>query len=112
LDKKYNDNDNFDMPDANLNQNEILNCKISKEEIIKMIDKSNNSKAASPQDFIYNEYLKSTKELMVPIFCDFLNKFFDSGILPDCWLIGTIVPYIKKGSSRDPMNYRPITLLS
>ena len=71
LDKNYDDSDNFDMPDANVNQNEILNCKISKEEIIKMIDKSNNSKAASPQDFIYNEYLKSTKEFMVPILCVF-----------------------------------------
>jgi hypothetical protein len=105
--------DLFDMSNINLQNNEILNRRISSFEIKKMIDKSNTSKAASPQDYIYNEYIKSTADLMIPIYCDYFNKIFDSGVLPDCWLVGTIIPiYKKKGSPRDPINYRPITLLS
>ncbi len=50
---------------------------------------------------------------MLPIYCQYFNLIFDCGILPDTWLIGTIKPlFKKKGSPRDPKNYRPITILS
>lgn len=107
---------NCETPNIEINENindDLLNREISREEISKMIDKSNNGKAASPQDYIYNEYIKNTKECMLPIYCQFFNKVFDSGILPETWLIGNIKPlYKKKGSPLDPKNYRPITILS
>jgi hypothetical protein len=93
--------------------NEILNSKITAEEITKMISKSKNSKAASPQDFIFNEYLKSTKDIMIPVYCKLFNAVLDTGSLPESWLIGTIKPIYKgKGTPLLPENYRPITILS
>ena len=42
-----------------------------------------------------------------------LTLFFDKGIVPVSWYVGVITPIIKnKGSSKDPKNYRTITLMS
>lgn len=41
------------------------------------------------------------------------NLIFDSGVVPETWLVGDILPiYKKKGDAKLPENYRPITLLS
>jgi hypothetical protein len=107
LNFEFNTIDNAQLDDS------VLNCEITADEIRKMINKCNKSKAASPQDYIYNEYLKSTTDLMLPIYTVYFNKIFDSGVLPDSWLVGTIKPiFKKKGSPLDPQNYRPITILS
>jgi hypothetical protein len=55
-----------------------------------------NSKSASQQDFIYKEYIKSTKSIMTSIYCNFFNKIFDIGVLPKKWLVGTKMPIYKK----------------
>ena len=77
-----------------------------------MILKTLNSKAAA-NDHIINEYLKSTRMTMVPLYCSLFNHVIDTGILPDAWLEGIFCPIFKnKGSPLDPSNYRPITILS
>lgn len=51
--------------------------------------------------------------MFVPLYADFFNLIFDSGLIPDTWLTGNILPFYKnKGSPMDPKNYRPITILS
>ena len=40
------------------------------------------------------------------------NKIFDTGIFPDTWGDGFIVPLHKKGNVENVENYRGITLLS
>ena len=41
------------------------------------------------------------------------NKMFDTGIIPDTWLNGVILPiYIKTCDPSLPENYRPIIILS
>lgn len=38
---------------------------------------------------------------------------FDSGKIPEAWLVGNIIPFYKnKGDTKNPENYRPITILS
>jgi hypothetical protein len=50
---------------------------------------------------------------MSPLFVVLFNYILDHGVIPDAWLIGTIKPiYKNKGSPKDPVNYRPITILS
>ena len=71
-----------------------------------------NGKAAG-DDKIPNEYIKSTKDIFLPVYEKLFNIVFDLGILPDAWLEGTIRPiYKNKGDSTLAQNYRPITILS
>ena len=92
--------------------NDTLNMPITCDEIKKCINKLKNSKSPGC-DNILNEYLKSTKEIFLPVYESLFNKIFDSGILPTSWLEGSITPiYKNKGDSSDPANYRPITILS
>ena len=86
---------------------------ISQDEICKCILKLKNSKAPSPSDHILNEYIKSTKDILLPFYTKLFNCVLQTGIIPLSWLEGTIIPIFKnKGSPTEPSNYRPITLLS
>ena len=41
------------------------------------------------------------------------NCVLDTGIIPDAWVLGVIVPIYKcKGDMQKPEKYRPITILS
>ncbi|MCG7875884.1 MAG: reverse transcriptase family protein [Candidatus Thiodiazotropha endolucinida] len=92
--------------------NECLNQPFTSDEIKRCINKLKNSKA-SGDDEILNEYLKITKECMLPIYVSLFNLILDTGHIPDMWLEGKIKPIFKnKGGPLDPNNYRPITLLS
>lgn len=49
----------------------------------------------------------------MPVYVKLINCIFDTGYIPETWLIGAIKPiFKKKGSPLDPSNYRPITILS
>ena len=113
--KNINDNKYDNDMDINMHLNdsdEILNSYITSDEIRKCINNLKNGKSAGG-DFILNEYLKSTKEIFLPVYETLFNKIFDSGILPTPWLEGSITPiYKNKGNSSEPKNYRPITILS
>ena len=50
---------------------------------------------------------------MPEIYLHLFNLVFDTGLLPEPWSIGKIIPiYKQKGQTTDPSNYRPIALLS
>ena len=92
--------------------NEYLNSPFTLSEIERSILKLKNSKSPGG-DEILNEYLKLTKDRMLPVYVSFFNLILDTGYVPDQWLEGKIKPiYKNKGDSLDPNNYRPITLLS
>ena len=78
-----------------LDNDEILNSPITMNEIKKIISRTNNDKTPA-NDLIINEYLKSTKELMSPLYVLFFNTILDTGTLPDKWLEGTIKLIFKK----------------
>jgi len=41
------------------------------------------------------------------------NIILNTGIVPDAWTVGIIHPiYKNKGDSKDPSNYKPISLIS
>ena len=54
-------------------------------------------------DLILNEYISSSLDTMIDVYVHIFNLVFDSGILPEAWLIGNVIPIFKnKGSKNDP----------
>ena len=49
-------------------------------------------------------------DLFLPTYEKIFNAMFNSGVMPDIWLVGKIKPiYKKKGNPLDSKNFRPIT---
>ena len=117
--KKASNNEEHEMDDSDIlskidvsDDSNCLNSSITPNEIEKCINKLNNNKAAGI-DNIINEYIKTTKTKMLPLYVSLFNLIIDTGYIPQKWSEGLIVPiYKNKGDSQDPINYRPITLLS
>lgn len=86
--------------------------KLQRKRYTKCITKLKHNKAEGI-DGIINEYIKSTKHIMCPLYVKLFNKVLDTGVIPEDWLIGVIVPFYKNtGDTKDVNNYRGITLLS
>ncbi|MEW8546901.1 MAG: reverse transcriptase family protein, partial [Candidatus Thiodiazotropha sp.] len=89
-----------------------LNNPINESEINIAIKALKLNKACGT-DGIVNEYIISTKNIMMPIYIKLFNIIIESGIVPSDWVKGNIIPiYKNKGNKTEPANYRPITLLS
>jgi hypothetical protein len=85
---------------------------ITQEEILRCIKKLKNNKACG-EDYVVKEYIKSTLDLFLPTYEKIFNAIFNSGEMPDIWLVGNIKPiYKNKGNPLDPKNFRPITIIS
>ena len=57
---------------------------------------------ASGEDYIPNEYIKATATQFININEKLFNTIFDTGIIPDIWLIGSIKPIFEnKGNTYD-----------
>ena len=92
--------------------NEELNQPILSEEISAELKKLKNNKSPG-QDNILNEHIKNTADIFLQIYAHLFNRILDTGIVPDSWAVGDILPiYKNKGSINLPENYRPISLLS
>ena len=105
--------DNLNHAHDNLNNmnNEINQC-ITESEIHAAVQKLKNNKSHG-SDNILNEHIKSTIHIMAPVYTKLFNIIFDSGLVPDSWTLGDILPiYKNKGNIHHPENYRPITILS
>lgn len=96
----------------NIGSNKELDLPITKEEILTCINNLKNNKATGT-DYISNEYIKNTKNLMIDIYVKLFNMIYSSGHFPSSWSTGIIKPIYKKtGDRQNPDFYRPITLLS
>ena len=97
--------DNQDITD-------ILDREITEDEILSAVKDLCNGKAPG-DDEVVNEYIKCTVNQFLPIDLKLFNLVFNSGIVPDSWLIGIIKPlYKNKGDPNNLDNYRAICLTS
>ncbi len=93
-------------------ENGDLDYYFTEEEVRKSTSYLKNGKA-SGIDHIINEFIKHSPPQMVTLIVNFFNLILETGIVPQDWTLGIIVPiYKNKGSMEDPDNYRGITLLS
>ena len=89
-------------------QNEILDTKITLNEIEKVIANFKNSKAAGFGKII----LELIKALEENFFALLLNNILDNGVFSEEWTLGVVIILFKKGVRSDLNNHRGITLLS
>ena len=88
---------------------ELKPCSIK--EVADIVDALKSSKSCGP-DKIPSLLLKELKnDLLVPLHL-LVNRCIIEGDFPDCFKVGKVVPVHKKGSSRNALNYRPITITS
>ena len=104
--------EDFDPRTINHSENELLNKLFTVDELLEIIALLKNNKACGI-DYLRNEFLKNCSMDFVDIMCRMFNIILVSGVIPNDWCIGLIMPlYKNKGSKDDPNNYRGITLLS
>ena len=90
--------------------NDILNGKITRNEIENAIRKTKNDKATGI-DGLPLELISSNTLVSTPILeCLFYNIFV-SYSYPERWVDVVITPIFKSGSKKDPENYRKVTVL-
>ena len=90
-------------------ENEFLNAQFTEGEVSAVIDNLKNNKSAG----LLNEFFKYGKSYLCPVLTKLFNVVLNSGIFPESWAKGLIVPVFKnKGDRSDPNNYRGITLIS
>ena len=118
--KKLNENEDHDRdmePEFDFNNipDEVdfyLNGPITESEVKKVVKNLKNGKAFGCDD-ILNEYIKSTIDVLMPVYIKLFNLIFETGIVPECWSTGVLITIFKnKGSKSDPEMYRGITLNS
>ena len=104
--------DEFDINIGNSTINEEINGDFTFEEIKAIIKKLKCGKACG-LDQVRNEFIKNCPDNVISIVVKLFNIVLKTGIIPDEWCIGVIIPlYKNKGSPKDPDNFRGITLLS
>ena len=63
-------------------------------------------------DFIYNEMLKSAREIIAPALSILFSKILEFEYFPLAWSLSLIIPIHKSGELDDPNNFRGISLNS
>ena len=108
------EDDTFEHVDVNnvSKLNTELNSCITEEDVLDVVKCLKNNKTCG-SDLILNEFLMHSCSKHLPVFVKLFNVVFDSGIIPDSWSEGIIVPICQnKGDPVSPDNYRGITILS
>ena len=88
-----------------------LDREIEFEEVEMTCRRIPNNKA-SGEDEIVNEFVKYGDRHMWFAVYQMLNKLYENELIPHEWMRGMIFPIFKDGDKRNPLNYRPISLLS
>ena len=88
-----------------------LDNPVKSSELSKCISELKNGKAFG-EDLILNEMLRTSIKIIEKPLLRLFNICLDSGIYPDAWCKGYIVPILKYGDNTEVNNYRPVTISS
>ncbi|XP_033731479.1 uncharacterized protein LOC117321118 [Pecten maximus] len=92
-------------------QEAIVNTNISEVAVLKAIKRTNPNKSPGPDNLHPKCIFETAEEIKVPLRIIF-KKSLESSKLPLPWKEAIATPIHKKGSKKDPSNYRPISLTS
>ena len=84
---------------------------IEEKGVLKQLLSLNANKATGP-DKISTIILKNYAPNIAPILSKLFQKTLDKSKVPEDWKQANITPIYKKGSRKDPQNYRPVSLTS
>ena len=92
-----------------VNNQGVLNCIITHEEICNSIKNLKKGKSAGPDGLVAEMFI-CLQHMIVPYLSKLFNDIFHTGIYPDLWTKSVIVPIHKKRSTNLADNYRGISL--
>lgn len=84
---------------------------LTEEVMIKLLKNLKPDKSQGP-DQVHPRILREAAEQVAKPLCIIFKKSLDEGILPEDWKRANVTPIFKKGSHKDPSNYRPVSLTS
>ena len=79
--------------------NDVLDMYFTEADVKKGI-KNLKCNKSSDFDELTNEYLKSTEEILLPVWTLLFNHILDTGYILSNWQVGKIVPIFKKGDTK------------
>ena len=88
-----------------------LDREFTHHELRKSVFSQNNNKS-SGEDSLIAEIYKCSFDIISPFMLTLFNKIFQTGIYPNAWGSGTIIPIHKGGDVENAKNYRGITLIN
>jgi len=96
--------------DNSVDESSFMDSEITEHELLEAI---NNMKLGKAPGYcgLTLEFFKNAPPLCIEMLLKLYNVVLQTGIYPDQWTYGVILPIFKKGNSNKPENYRPITLL-
>ena len=106
--EQFSESSNYNIPINHQNDSNI-NFAISHREVRCLLLKLNPNKAQGP-DGIHGKILKNCAISIAYPLSVIYNMSYKTGIIPEEWKLGHIVPVHKKGCKGSVENYRPISL--
>ena len=102
---------NTQLPSIPKVNSRMRNIKFKSNHVHEILSKLKTNKATGP-DQIPAIVLKKCAHELSPVLTKLFQTSHSLGVFPSSWKIANIFPIPKKGSRKDPNNYRPIALLS
>jgi ribonucleases P/MRP protein subunit RPP40 len=93
------------------NLTSLSNIDITQDKIIRIVEKLQENKAAGV-DGLNSTFIKSVIHSLAPPLVILFKESLATGVVPQDWKMANVTAIFKKGSKKDPGNYRPVSLTS